>query len=402
VIIVGFGRPPRPSLLPGFASNCLIHSSPRTAGRLHSFRRLAPCSRSSSLPTTQPQKIPVIPRMRHGARQPSCERLIRSPKRFAARVAVLAFLAFLVFTATLRSKLPSAPVVPAGLSPSGVITVWYPTGHCHGRFATGPAPESSKGLPYALLREAVVDRRHASLREFRSRTHTPKPFLRLVLFVTVHLSVSLVTPSSSGRNVVRPSVDLFVHNTSGAATGYAAQVDYVLIANPHVIEPGVYKPGKKAHYGEEVTEWEVIVTLTPATPSVDETDATFAARLQDLSREPGSDAQLRLSLPFKRYDNAPMAPFDVALSLPCILGWDDDDAYPRLPRFRSGKTCDAGADGAVAFVGSALHGFKRSSEAQYYEIAHFAARALLGPMPFDAVCLNTCRRWCRSSSLTAS
>jgi hypothetical protein len=305
-------------------------------------------------------------------------------RRAAAFLALLAFLAAMARTQVTSSAAFSSFIAPATSAPLGSLTVWQPAGHCHGRFTAGPAPDSPDALPYALLREAVIDRRPASLRQFRRQTRGARPFMRLILFVTAHLSVSMLTPSSPA-SADRPSVHVLARNVTGDETGFTAQIDNVLHVNPYVLKPGRYAPGKETRYGQEVTEWQVIVSLVPSARTSSESEASFAARLQALSQDIGSDAQLRLSLPLRRYDNAPVAPFDAALSLACVLGWEDHNSFPRLSRFRSGKICGAGSDGAVAIAGSALHGDKRVFEKHYHEIAHFAARALMGPMPFDAV-----------------
>jgi hypothetical protein len=242
------------------------------------------------------------------------------------------------------------------------VTVWYPTGRCSGVFTSVRAPDSADSLPYVLLREAVPDRRYASLTSFRKRQRTPRPFLLIILFVTAHISVKL-QPNAS----VNSSEHL------------AAQVDHVLHVNPYVLKPGPYKSGKKTRYGQEVTEWQVIVSLSSASDGP-ETESSFAALLH-AARE----TKLHLTLPMHRYDSVPVSSFEASISLSCVLGWDYSVAFRTLPRFRSGNHCGNGVTGAVALAGSALHGEKRKFEKHYKEVAHFAARALLGPMRFDSV-----------------
>jgi hypothetical protein len=290
------------------------------------------------------------------------------------------------------------------------VTVWIPqyARKCHGRFASAPARDSPGGFPYAIVRDAVVDNRFASRKEFRRRRNKIRAFQRLVLYVTAHLSVKFVQPAAdkaataapdqsspvSGNLVITDEDDQTAPARTPNLTGQQTQtdrgpvvvadvavaVDYVLHVNPFVVQP-VYKPGTTTVYGQDVSEWQIVVSLSPAYPSAYEREELFAARLRALVDH---GAYLNLSLPLLRYDGEKVE-FRPSLALACVMGLAGATQLPNQKRFQQHEACRQHADGAVAFAGSALHGHKRSDPKRVIEIAHFAARALTGSLRFDSV-----------------
>jgi hypothetical protein len=170
----------------------------------------------------------------------------------------------------------------------------------------------------------------------------------------------------------------------------AVAVDHVLHVNPFVLKPGAYTPGRRTQYGQEVSEWQVIVSLAPSAPApAGPFPASRDAFRRVLEARAASDAQLSVPIAFKPFDAAEVAVFNASLSLACVLGWDD--AAP-LPVFGALRPSCGSARGAVALAGSPLHGEKSRDMGRVREVAHFCARSLLGPVPFDVVAVPVVSR----------
>lgn len=265
---------------------------------------------------------------------------------------------------------PVSTVLVRDVFPRARVSVWAPR-RCSGRFVGPPAAAKGAAFPAAVVREAVVDRRAVSRRQFRRDVDSRRPFERLVVYVSAHLSVRL---SKANASVALEG-----------AEGIVARVDHVTHANPFVEAYGVYRPGRKTKQGHEISEWQVVLSLVPndTHAGVFPDYASFSAALQVL---PG--AVLRFSLPLKSFDGQ-VLPFEPVFDLACAVGWHHPDVYPGLTRIQPGApTCGkrgAHVKGAVVFGGSALYGKKREDPSHYREIAHFAARALTGPVRFDTV-----------------
>lgn len=263
---------------------------------------------------------------------------------------------------------------------NGKITIWNPDRPCSGTFASGPAPNSPDGFPYAIIREAVIDRRYASRVQFRRQTGEPnEPFERLVLYVTVHLSV---TPSLKNASVSLVALD---GKRLKSADGMIANVDVVQKVFSFSEMPGPYTPGMLSKRGHEVHEWQVIVSLRPGTVAkAAASDSAFMAHLQEMATNAG--AALQLSIPLQRFDGEELF-FTPAFSLSCVIGWEHSAVFPKDSRFHSGRTCTKGAQDSIVLGSNALYGIKRHDASHYREIAHFAARTMYGSMRFDAVAM---------------
>lgn len=291
-------------------------------------------------------------------------------------------------------------VEPRDMTEPGKVTVWHPRtdAPCAASSLEAPAAKHSPdNFPYAIVREAAADYRYASRREFSSLNPDIPVFLRVVLYITVHLSVVIHNPDTVTDNSsisphvrVNAPVTIMDDRCTGsspliASNDFAAEilgrVDHVIEVNSFVRHRGTYTPGQTTVYGQEVTEWQVIISLVPAECSSISTDEEFRQRLNALD---AGGARLNINLPLQRFDSA-MIPFNISMTLGCITGWENPDTFPRLYQFLQRTSCRHGARGAVALAGSGLHGTNRLHARHVRQVAHFAARALMGRIQFDAV-----------------
>lgn len=323
---------------------------------------------------------------------------------FCALAAVLScmFLTFCVLRSH-RSWYPFARRDPKFIDETipGKITVWHPRGLAPcvaSSLATGPAQHSESQFPYAVLRDAAFDYRHASRRDFSSRNSHMPVFARVVLFVTAHLSVVLRNPHDFRNSTRNPphvyvkaplhahydtcrDVNPWSNPSPNIAADILGRIDHVIQVNPFVRRRKEYSPNQTTIYGQEVTEWQVIVSFVPAECSFITTDEQFRARFQNLD---AAGATLNIHIPLERFDGE-VLPFDLSMAWGCIVGWENPGSFPGLHQFRRRVSCRHGARGAVALAGSALHGDNRLDAAHVRQVAHFAVRALLGRIRFDVV-----------------
>ena len=258
---------------------------------------------------------------------------------------------------------------------------------CEGHFVSERAEHSQSGFPYAVIREAVIDRRYLSRRHFQrvAGNARSRAFELIILYVTTHLSVSL-----SRENAVVDVIEFPAPDMREMVADVQANVDYVTHVNPFLFS-GAYKPGRKTSQGEEVSEWQVVISLTPRVDvaHAKRTQEAFSHRIRALSDEV-TPVKLGITLPLRRYDGKTIE-FNANFSIGCATGWEADESYPELEQWDSGKECKAGAsgvNGAVVLSGSALYGAKQRDAVHYKEVAHFAARALMGSLRFDAVLMS--------------
>lgn len=283
------------------------------------------------------------------------------------------------------------------------ISIWNPYAvddengaGCRGSFAAPPSPHSRDSFPMALVRDAAVDDRSASRREY-SEMHpkTAKAFLRVILYVTAHLSVSLLKPhietAGSRPSLLLPSMQSNGSMSGGASSfdsGVLVEIDYILHVNPFVLKPGKYVPGMTTYYGQEVSEWQIVVSMTPAVAREGDGDESsqdifYESMLERLY----AGAILAVPIELQPFDGGKEARilFTPEMSLACVLGWQTAAPLDVLSGPR--PACADRLSGAVALAGSALHGFKAKNPTSIREVAHFAARSLLGPVAFDAVAI---------------
>lgn len=261
--------------------------------------------------------------------------------------------------------------------------IWQPRGECMGNFVSEVVPWATEEV-YAVVREAIIDKRRATYEHYLEN-HADTPFVRVLIFLTLHLSVRGALSKSSV--------------TLQLAPGITARVEYFQQVEPFInkVPPERYVPGTLNQKGATVSEWQLCVSLTPSSSSTKD----FYNHVMNISMH-SPPAMLQLDLPLTRYDNESI-PFRPTVALACATGWFhpaafplshiDEPLSPRVP-------CVTGnASGAVVFSGSALYGVKARHAAHLAEVGHFALRALAGPVRFDLAVVSVLPPTAISSSL---
>lgn len=278
-------------------------------------------------------------------------------------------------------------------STSNRVFIWNPQGECNGALTAKQAEHDSSDIPYAMVREAVIDRRIVANRYFveRSLPLRSTPFIRFILYVTVHLSAELTNANATAMLSIPPeALDM------GPGLDLQVAVDYVIQSDLN-LNAGVftrYTPGMRNRRGYAVSEWQVSVSVVPALYSSVGSQRELEDLLLNLSKGP-RPARLSLALQLNRFDGV-RVPFKPWMSLGCVMGWAAPTAYPPSPRLNSYPRCARSAvasNGAVLFSGSSLYGRKNSDARYYFELAHFAARGLHGPLKFSTVVITISSRY---------
>lgn len=254
------------------------------------------------------------------------------------------------------------------------VSVWYPRFCNGGSFQTSAAIHSPNRFPYAVLRDAIVDRRPAVAAFFQK---PPSPsVIRVTLFITVHNSAKIFL---EGSNV---TIDVEKHsdtNSRAVANQLSAYVEYVVHGSHFLLRKGPYKPGKNTVHGRQTTDWHVGLVLEHSAHNKRFLDRAFFF-------ESAADYSITLipSITVRHYDDK-LIPFKFRLPFACVQGW--------MPLGVSREpNCSVenpyAAQGAALFSGSALYGLKKHSVGHFREVAHFAARALTGPIRYDTVVMS--------------
>lgn len=292
----------------------------------------------------------------------------RSPKTRSLALATLVttalLLAFGLRTNRLLIGANPLPTSHAANDSKPHVTVWHHPLQCTGsHFHTGAAKHSCKKFPSAVLRDAVIDRR-PSVSEFFRRTPSShlrdENAVRITLFLTVHNSARLTDVGSS------------VHIDDAHAE---VIVEYTLHSTSFLQGFTKYSPGKTTVHGREITEWQVGLLIQAREPSERPTAVAQAF---------ATNALLTLNVSVTRYEEARIG-LQTQLSLSCVKGYD-------MHGLSLTATCAQGnqttAVGGLLVSGSALYGVKKKRPKNIREIAHFAARALAGPLRFDLVVMS--------------
>lgn len=240
------------------------------------------------------------------------------------------------------------------------ISVWYQA-PCRGTFQSQPAPHSDIQFPYAIIRDATVDRRPVT----RGVIHgCPSTSVRFTLYLSVHSSVEL-SKRDIQTVISHPDADLNVH--------------YVLHATKFLLPEGGFEHAQRTQFGHVATEWHVGLCL-----SMSSTAALDPQKSNPLRLVVKDDARFNISMLVHRFDGEKIPVF-FNMSLGCVQGWQTP-GVARKSRCTAKSTSNA--RGAALFSGSALYGAKKRHAAFYREIAHFAIRALSGPVRYDAVVMS--------------
>lgn len=242
-------------------------------------------------------------------------------------------------------------------------SIWYPELVCRGSFSSTSSPHSNASFPEAVLRDAYLDRRPASLRQAFGK-HGPLPKQRVVLAISAHLSVRLEESEATVRLANAPNVRVSID-------------DVREIESTSKEKAFEYAPGRTTKRGHEVAEWQVIITLRSTYFRRD-----FEQHLRNLAGDPLVQLKLQLSLSHFDGNNST---FEPRLSLGCIFGWDVPEIIQRhapadIDRLQQPSS-------AVLLCANSLSGNKKLQNRSHAEVAHWAARALRGPVRFDIVVL---------------
>lgn len=283
---------------------------------------------------------------------------------------------------------PSQPLSPS----SQTVYIWQPDGGCDGSFVSQIAEYDDEKLPYALIREAVIDRRVSTSRFFRKfrqgvDEHQAIPFVKFLVFMSIHVSVQLAKKDIA---VVLHSAEFgspSVRNEDAHMwTDLQVSVDEISQFDADYNEKIFrnFAPGMKTKARVSLAEWRVSFSIQPnSSAKIKTQEALENALLQ----EPSS---LSFSFDMPRYDGQRVT-FKAWMRMSCIMDWITPGVYPSISALNSDTKCTSNAsdtEGAVLFSGSLLHGEKSHESSYFSEIAHFAARALTGPIQYDLVVMS--------------
>lgn len=252
------------------------------------------------------------------------------------------------------------------------VSVWYPR-FCKGAtFQTAAAKHSPDRFPYAVIRDAIVDRRPAVAAFFR-KPSSPS-LIRITLFITVHNSAKIFLEGSNVTVIAENDSD---RHSKAAAKRLSAYVEYVVHGSGFLLRKKPYTPGTKTVHGRQTTDWHVGLVLQLS-------NDPYA--FDGFSFENAADFAVTLlpSITVRHYDGMHV-PFHPRLPLACIQGWTPI-GVSRAPNCTVSDPF--AAHGAALFSGSALYGPKNKRIDSYREVAHFAARALMGPIRYDTVVMS--------------
>lgn len=275
------------------------------------------------------------------------------------------------------------------------VGVWSPHSRaCRGDFTFQTTPVSVKPVhapPTLMLREASVDFRHNSVRDFRIKHHLGEvPFRRVTLQVSAIRGLQAVQPVSAMEREdfdrAIPSAFLTTHAGKRQAEGWRSEVDYIQ-GDPNCVNKCFFADFEKQICAGQ--EWQVIVTIVG--PSEIATDSQLENALNRLESASAS-ASLDVNLPVRMSSEGDVVTAKLTVGLGCISGLLSlpgstslQDLLPRMPPL---ETVCANSVGSVVAVGGAMFGYKRNSPEGRKEAANFAARSLLGSARFDTVAIS--------------
>lgn len=338
-----------------------------------------------------------------GLLSPTClRRPLLTSRRLLRLVAVLGSFVFCIFLlVSIPNDTSNHLFDPSNRNtdqPTDRVFIWQPGGKCTGHFVSEAAKHGDNGVPYAMVREAIIDRRLITNTHFLE-THPQFetlhiPFVRVVIFLTMHMSVRGEMSNTTAAVVHTENNHNTINSTTGQSTskgGVLARVDYFQQIDAHLNRRSLkqYRPGMTNQKGISLTEWQVSISLFPALQHDDAktnprritTQQQFMSYLIELSRD--GTWELHVDLQLRRFDDHVIW-FRPNMKLACATGWFFPEVMPQQ-LYR--PSCPS-ASGAVLFSGSALHGKKNSDANNYHEVGHFAARALYGPVEFDTVAIS--------------
>jgi hypothetical protein len=269
------------------------------------------------------------------------------------------------------------------------VSVWMPhTAGCRGNFviySTAAREYDGTGheKPVLLVREAFVDQRHVSLKEFVTKRHRSASFRRIGVLITAvpHGNTTLVEGPLLRDDGKRMVFDSRLFKSSIILPDGTQYPDLNASLDFFVNEPSCARACKDI-ITCRVKEWQLIATVTASHPN------TSSSALQTiLERTTKAGALLEIELPME-VEGGGVETYQLRFSLCCVAGLTSHTALPisrHLPR-RS-DTCE-NARGAVALSGGPLFGSHLHDPAAWRAIAHFAARSLFCSMWFETVAVG--------------
>lgn len=270
------------------------------------------------------------------------------------------------------------------------VQVWEAhTARCAGSFLFR---NSTHGAPPLMLREASVDFRHNSIAEFRAKSahdHKSLPFRRVAL----QISAAPDGRIPSGMSPVMPPLNIsssrdesnfpqaYLTNSNGAIIrDITVSVDYIL-RDPQCAEVCFYIDTARTICAGQ--EWQVILSLKFSKGLHND------RKLQNqLDRLESMSAKLAVSLPIV-LPSGKQFMFKPWMTLSCISGLTTSTSLAPLMKHQSSQVsaCEK-SKGAVQVTGGPVFGHKRETPFGQKEIAHYAARALLGSVRFQTVAVG--------------
>lgn len=271
---------------------------------------------------------------------------------------------------------------------------------CRGDFVYRNASEVSSrkhAAPTLMLREAAVDYRHNSVRDFLIKHHlVDVPFRRVTLQVSAARGLIAVQPvskieqpESSGKGDF-PSSFLFSMLSDGRkeeVADWRSEIEYIH-GDPNCVNKCFMADHIKQICAGQ--EWQLVVNIVG--PPDLRTESEFDAALNQLDKRFPGSTFLAVNLPAKYSNDGEPIKGKLTISLSCISGLLRIPEVPSLseilPGLPSRRVACEKSMGSVVAAGGAMFGYKRNNPEGRKEAANFAARSLLGSVRFDTVAVS--------------
>lgn len=238
--------------------------------------------------------------------------------------------------------------------PKTKINIWYQHNCKAYNLSSIPSKYSYNHFPYAILRDAVFDNRPSIKTCFNHSSTTTS----ILLIISVHNSARLSNQSS------RSIATLYSKNNE-----QNLNINYVLHSTKFLLDHKRYEPGARTIHGNQETEWHIGISI----------NTNILMKLQKEIEKTYLSISIKVLTYSSQIENVMFKP---NITLSCIQGLQLHLNKQLLNRPKSSM------NGSVLISSNPLYGIKRNQSKYYKEIAHFAARALTGPIRFDAVVMS--------------
>jgi hypothetical protein len=278
------------------------------------------------------------------------------------------------------------PSEPLSRSPDRV-SIWLPHSEsCDGQFvAYSQLKRSDPYLPVLLLREASVDYRHVSIKEYRERRNHASSFRRILLAVTVvpeQCDTFVTGPlMDAGSRLLHRSEISFPNGTKSDELD--SRIDF-FVSDEQRCARWCHRDAKCRSYVDvcRMKEWQFILTITPQLKQTKEN--AFLERLEGAAL---ANASLSVYLPLQLRARGTET-FKLQVGFSCIAGLTTSTKIPASLLLPARKSRCEDAKGAVVISGAPLFGSHLHDRASWRRVAHFAARSIFGTMWFDTVAVG--------------